>query len=115
VQLDKLSAKKVLPVTITVKGFLSKCKSRMNQSSYYLIDPSRFLGVDAYWALCRTINVYLAFFRGYAVLELKLFDFIYLPICYVLSFTPAFIYIFLSNESRGKFYGPAIVKFIDSS
>jgi len=99
VQLDKLSAKKVLPVTITVKGFLSKCFSVSTHTGH-------FAGL---------LMCILAFFRGYTVLELKLFDFIYLPICYVLSFTPAFMYIFLSNESRGKFYGPAIVKFIDSS
>ena len=69
----------------------------------------RFLGVDAYWALCMAANVYLVFFRNYTVKQLKRLDMRYLLGCYGASFVPAFIYIFISTKERGRIYGLAIV------
>jgi hypothetical protein len=94
---------------VSSRDFSSKCKSRLSRSSDYVLDPSRFLGVDAYWALCMAFNVYLAFFREYTIHQLKAFDLIYLSLCYGLAFIPAFLFVLLSNASRGRVYGPAIV------
>ncbi|KAL9069842.1 MAG: hypothetical protein Q9157_006030 [Trypethelium eluteriae] len=55
------------------------------------------------------INVYLAFFRGYSVKQLRGLDVRYLLFCYGASFVPAFIFIFISTHSRGHLYGPAII------
>ena len=71
---------------------------------------SRFLGVDAYWALCMAVNVYLIFFRDYTVKQLRRLDIRYLLGCYGAAFIPAFIYIFISTKSRGRVYGGAIVR-----
>ena len=67
----------------------------------------RFLGVDAYWALCMAINVYLAFFRNYTVEQLRALDVRYLLACYGLSFVPAFVFIFISWPK--SIYGDAII------
>ena len=69
----------------------------------------RFLGVDAYWALCMAINVYLAFFRGYSIEQLRALDIRYLLACYGLSFAPAFAFVFISTPWRGDIYGPATI------
>lgn len=74
------------------------------------LHPCRFLGVDAYWSLCMAINVYLVFFGHFTVKQLRLLDFRYLLGCYGLSFIPAFTFIFVSNEDRGRIYGNAIVR-----
>lgn len=68
-----------------------------------------FLGVDCYWACCMALNVYLVFFRGYTVEQLRSLDNAYLLVCYGLSFIPALIFIFLSTKDRGHIYGPAII------
>lgn len=68
-----------------------------------------FLGVDCYWALCMAINVYLVFFRGYTVEQLRSLDWAYLLICYGLSFIPAFVFIFINTSLRGPIYGPATI------
>jgi hypothetical protein len=69
----------------------------------------RFLGVDALWAFCMAINVYLAFFRGYSIKQLRNLDVKYLLFCYGVSFVPAFVFIFISTAARGHIYGPAII------
>ncbi|TVY15055.1 hypothetical protein LARI1_G007555 [Lachnellula arida] len=68
-----------------------------------------FLGVDAYWAFCMAINVYLVFFRGYSTDQLRSLDFYYLLACFALSFIPAITFVFISSPSRGHVYGPAII------
>lgn len=68
-----------------------------------------FLGVDCYWALCMAVNVYLVFFKGYTVDQLRSLDLGYLLICYGLSFVPAFVFIFVNTNARGPVYGPAVI------
>lgn len=68
-----------------------------------------FLGVDCFWSLCMALNVYLIFFHKYTVQQLRAMDWKYLVWCYGASFVPAFVYIFIETNSRGKIYGPAIV------
>jgi Slime mold cyclic AMP receptor len=68
-----------------------------------------FLGVDCYWAFCMAVNVYLVFFRGYTVDQLRSLDLAYLLICYGLSFIPAFVFIFINTRERGPIYGPAVI------
>jgi hypothetical protein len=68
-----------------------------------------FLGVDCYWALCMAVNVYLVFFKGYTVDQLRSLDLAYLLICYGLSFIPAFVFIFVTTNARGPLYGPAVI------
>ena len=67
----------------------------------------RFLGVDAYWALCMAINVYLAFFRGFTVEQLRALDIRYLLACYGASFVPALVFIFINYPS--SIYGEAVI------
>lgn len=55
------------------------------------------------------VNVYLIFFHAYTTKQLRALDFKYLLGCYGTSFVPAFVYIFVSSQSRGRIYGPAIV------
>ena len=69
----------------------------------------RFLGVDAYWALCMACNVYLALFKGYTIRQLKSLDSVYLILCYGAAFAPAYLYFWIYSSSRGQIYGPAIV------
>ncbi|QGA17825.1 hypothetical protein EYB26_005501 [Talaromyces marneffei] len=68
-----------------------------------------FLGVDCYWTLCMAVNVYLVFFRGYTIDQLRSLDLAYLLICYGLSFIPAFVFIFINTNARGPIYGPAVI------
>jgi hypothetical protein len=68
-----------------------------------------FLGVDCYWAFCMAINVYLVFFRGYTVRQLRSLDIIYLLACYGLSLIPAFVFLWISTRERGPIYGPAVI------
>ena len=69
----------------------------------------RFLGVDAFWALCMACNVYLAFFHNYTTGQLRALDWKYLLGCYGASFVPALVFLFVDTHKRGKIYGPAIV------
>lgn len=68
----------------------------------------RFLGVDAYWAFCMAVNIYLVFFRGYNTRQLRGLDHKYLIACYGLSVIPAIVYLFIKTKERGKMYGGAI-------
>lgn len=68
-----------------------------------------FLGVDCYWALCMAVNVYLVFFKGYTVDQLRSLDLAYILICYGLSFIPALVFIFINTNARGPVYGPAVI------
>ncbi|KAF4628326.1 hypothetical protein G7Y89_g9824 [Cudoniella acicularis] len=68
-----------------------------------------FLGVDNYWAICMAINVYLIFFRGFTIEQLRPMDIKYLVACYGLSLVPALVFCFISVEPRGHIYGSAII------
>ncbi|KAL8686574.1 MAG: hypothetical protein Q9218_007008, partial [Villophora microphyllina] len=70
---------------------------------------TRFLGVDAYWAFCMAVNIYLVFFRGYSTKQLRSLDHKYFIACYGLSLIPAVTYLFITTEDRGKIYGGAIL------
>ena len=43
---------------------------------------NRFLGVDALWALCMSVNVYLALFRGWTAQRMRAQEWKYIVICY---------------------------------
>ncbi|KAI4092491.1 MAG: hypothetical protein L6R37_007568 [Teloschistes peruensis] len=68
-----------------------------------------FLGVDAYWAFCMAVNIYLVFFRGYSTKQLRGLDHKYFIACYGLSLIPAVAYLFVATEERGKVYGGAVL------
>ncbi|KAL8831521.1 MAG: hypothetical protein Q9191_000830 [Dirinaria sp. TL-2023a] len=68
-----------------------------------------FLGVDAYWAFCMTINIYLVFYRGYNTKQLRGLDHKYFVACYGFSLIPAITYLFIKTKERGKIYGGAIL------
>ncbi len=74
-----------------------------------LDEGSRFLGVDALWALCMALNVYLALFRGWTAQRMRGYEWAYIAACYGCSFVPALAYLFINTKSRGKIYGPALV------
>lgn len=92
---------------ISVQGPMAGALSPLCQFQAFLVQM--FLGVDCYWALCMAVNVYLAFFRGYTVEQLRSLDTLYLLICYGLSFIPALVFIWVSDKERGHIYGPAII------
>ncbi|KAL9598176.1 MAG: hypothetical protein Q9219_004673 [cf. Caloplaca sp. 3 TL-2023] len=68
-----------------------------------------FLGVDAFWACCMALNVYLAFFHKYTARQLRDLDKWYLLGCYGASFVPALTLAFVDTARRGRVYGPAIL------
>ncbi|TAQ86608.1 hypothetical protein B7494_g5063 [Chlorociboria aeruginascens] len=72
-----------------------------------------FLGVDVYWAFCMAINVYLVFFRGFTIAQLRKLDIWYLLACYGLAFIPALTFLFINTKVDGSHggpvYGPAII------
>jgi hypothetical protein len=54
-------------------------------------------------------NVYLTFFRRYKAPQLRKLEKVYLVLCYGLPFIPAFVYVFIHTEGKGKVYGSALV------
>ncbi|KAL8776317.1 MAG: hypothetical protein Q9213_008318 [Squamulea squamosa] len=68
-----------------------------------------FLGVDAYWAFCMAINIYLVFFRSYNTKQLRGLDHKYFVTCYGFSLIPAITYLFIKTKERGKIYGGAVL------
>ena len=55
------------------------------------------------------INVYLAFFSGRTVEQLRALDLRYIIVCYGASFVPALVYLFVNTPDRGPIYGDASV------
>lgn len=68
-----------------------------------------FLGVDAYWAFCMAVNIYLVFFRGYSTKQLRGLDHKYFVACYGISLIPAITFLFVETKDRGKIYGGAVL------
>ncbi|KAL8672234.1 MAG: hypothetical protein Q9168_003306 [Polycauliona sp. 1 TL-2023] len=68
-----------------------------------------FLGVDAYWAFCMAINIYLVFFRNYNTKQLRGLDHKYVIACYGFALIPSIIYLFINTKDRGKIYGGAVL------
>ncbi|KAF4275164.1 hypothetical protein CNMCM8812_002664 [Aspergillus fumigatus] len=68
-----------------------------------------FLPADSLWALAMASNVYLAIFKHYDTRRLGMLEWKYLLFCYGVPFIPAFVYLFLSSESRGKVYGESVL------
>ncbi|GIK05350.1 hypothetical protein Aspvir_009457 [Aspergillus viridinutans] len=68
-----------------------------------------FLPADSLWALAMAYNVYLAFFKHYDTRRLGMLEWKYLLFCYGVPFIPAFVYLFISSESRGKVYGDSVL------
>lgn len=74
-----------------------------------LLNMNRFLGVDAYWAFCMAVNIYLVFFRSYNTKQLRGLDHKYFVACYGFALVPSIIYLFIKTKDRGKIYGGAVV------
>ena len=55
-------------------------------------------------------NVYLALFRQWTAERMRAQEWKYFVACYGAAFIPATIYLFVDTESRGKVYGPALVR-----
>ena len=68
-----------------------------------------FLGVDVFWALCMAVNVYLALFQGWTAQRMRALEWKYFAGCYGAAFIPAFVYLFINTNSRGRVYGPALL------
>ncbi|KAF7114708.1 hypothetical protein CNMCM5793_009659 [Aspergillus hiratsukae] len=68
-----------------------------------------FLPADSLWALAMAYNVYLAFFKHYDTRRLGMLEWKYVLFCYGVPFIPAFVYLFISSESRGKVYGDSVL------
>ncbi|MCJ1324617.1 hypothetical protein MMC10_001279 [Thelotrema lepadinum] len=92
---------------IGVDGYLGGIDTPLCRFQGFLVQM--FLGVDAYWALCMAINVYLAFFSGRTVEQLRSLDLRYIIVCYGASFIPALAYLFVNTPDRGPIYGDASV------
>ena len=92
---------------ISQAGIMAGSTSALCQFQAFVVQM--FLGVDAFWSCCMAFNVYLIFFHKYTVEQLRVLDWRYLLGCYGASFVPAFIYLFIETQARGKIYGPAIV------
>lgn len=72
---------------------------------------NRFMPADSMWALTMACNVYLALFHHYNTDLLRPLEWKYFIFCYGVPFIPAFVFLFIDTKSRGKIYGPAIVRF----
>lgn len=70
----------------------------------------RFVPADALWNLAMAINVYLTLFKKYNAQQLKALEWKYHLMCYGGPFVIAFTFIFVETQSRGKIYGPAVVR-----
>ncbi|KAF4160233.1 hypothetical protein CNMCM6069_009304 [Aspergillus lentulus] len=68
-----------------------------------------FMPADSLWALAMAYNVYLAFFKHYDTRRLGMLEWKYVLFCYGVPFIPAFVYLFLSSESRGRVYGDSVL------
>ena len=92
---------------ISEAGPLAGPASALCQFQAFLVQM--FLGVDCYWALCMALNVYLVFFRGYTVSQLRALDVRYLLVCYGMALVPALVFVFVDTPDQGHVYGPAVI------
>ena len=97
----------------TIVGFIARDALSAGQNSalcqFQAFMFQMFGGVDVYWALCMSLNVYLALFHGWTAKRMQAQDWKYLTGCYGISLVPAAIYLFIKTEERGRVYGPAIL------
>ncbi|KAL9126443.1 MAG: hypothetical protein Q9217_004499 [Psora testacea] len=68
-----------------------------------------FLGVDVFWALCMSFNVYLALFQKWTAQRMRAQEWKYFVGCYGASFVPALVYLFVDAKAHGRVYGPALL------
>jgi hypothetical protein len=62
---------------------------------------------DAYWTLAMALNVYLTFYYHYGADQLRALEKYYLMACYGVPFIPAFAYLWINTDGRGRIYGDA--------
>ena len=97
----------------TIVGFISRDGVRAGRDSalcqFQAFAFQYFGGVDVYWALCMSLNVYLALFHGWTMKRMQSQEWKYLVACYGLSLVPAVVYLFVKTEEKGRVYGPAIL------
>ncbi|PTD10222.1 hypothetical protein FCULG_00007569 [Fusarium culmorum] len=63
---------------------------------------------DAMWTFAMSVNVYLAFYHRFDAQRLRRMELPYLLACYGVPFLPAFIFIFIKDESGVGVYGNAV-------
>jgi hypothetical protein len=69
---------------------------------------NRFMPADACWAFAMALNIWLTFYRKYDAERIRRLEIIYFVLCYGIPFVPAFTYIWLETESKGRLYGNAV-------
>ena len=55
------------------------------------------------------VNVFLIVFRNYEAQALKRLEWKYLIVITTVTFTPAFVFLFIHTEEKGPFYGSVTV------
>lgn len=100
---------------VNFKDSWRNCKRTWDHEGIALLTIPSFLGVDAYWAFCMAVNIYLVFFRGYNTKQLRGLDRKYFIACYGISLIPAITYLFINTKERGKIYGGAVVSTLTST
>ena len=91
------------------QGFLIQMYGFEMNDRYQKLIHNRFLPADAFWNLAMAINVYLTILHRFSASRLRKLEWIYLLMCYGITFVVALICLFVSTPSRGKIYGPNIL------
>lgn len=68
------------------------------------------MSADALWTFAMACNVYLTFFRQYDAYMLRRLEWKYALLAYGMPFVPAFTYLFVYTEDRGRVYGNSQVQ-----
>ncbi|KAI0157336.1 hypothetical protein GGR57DRAFT_63893 [Xylariaceae sp. FL1272] len=93
--------------TLIAMAYVDQEDSAGCQFQGFLIQT--FLPADALWTLAMAFNVYLTFYRKFDAARLRGMEKWYLLVCYGIPLVPGLIYIFISNEQKGRIYGDAIL------
>lgn len=76
-------------------------------------DESRFPLADVLWTLAMALDVYLVTFHRFDGRELRKLEIKYTVAFTVLTFIPAFVFLFIRSPTRGPMYGSVIVSIND--
>jgi hypothetical protein len=73
----------------------------------------RFTPADAFWSLCMACDILLTCWRRYDTEMLRRLEWKYFLFSYGMPFIPAFVFLFIETNARGKIYGSAFVSKLD--
>lgn len=89
------------------------CRGNVVRKAKLTKEKYRFPVADVLWTFAMALDTYLVVFHHFDTQSLRKLEFKYLGVITILSFIPAFVFLFIRDHEKGAIYGDETVSILN--